>query len=463
MVASQAGGTTVYAFNHVLTLEVAYGLMLYSQRRQLHGAVARWYERLHGDDHPEMLGLLAHHWRCAEDAPRAAACLEKSALRSFSMGFAAAAVDHGLEAAQLLGVRLPRARPGLEQQLQAELQRIQGLLGERRPEQLLDLAPPKDEHANAVIGLLLRMEPAVHVSGQGVLFALIALRCMTLTLENGNGPEAPLAYAMFSIVHSALVRDSRTAFAFSRMALDLDKRQGGRLFVQVAFIHHYFNSHWLQPIDEGAEEVGRAADLGFANGDLLYACFNNSAEVICLAYAGRPLAEVMRLARRNEKRNGRRVLNAAFHCVLQLQFAKAMAGRTTGPLSLSDDEYDEQRELASARSSELHEEAGWYCVAKCRLCYLLGDFPAALQFARDAEPFLPVIARQPAGTGAGGRPGADASRARQHDAGSFASRGAARLAGRGPRARRADPRLGAGRAAQLPASPGLGRGRARPR
>ena len=37
-----------YIFKHIITLEVAYGTLLFSQRRQLHRTVAEWYETTHG-------------------------------------------------------------------------------------------------------------------------------------------------------------------------------------------------------------------------------------------------------------------------------------------------------------------------------------------------------------------------------------------------------------------------------
>ena len=39
-----------YLFKHVVTQEVAYGLLLSDQRRQLHRAVAQWYEQTHAED-----------------------------------------------------------------------------------------------------------------------------------------------------------------------------------------------------------------------------------------------------------------------------------------------------------------------------------------------------------------------------------------------------------------------------
>jgi class 3 adenylate cyclase/tetratricopeptide (TPR) repeat protein len=59
-----------YIFKHIITQEVAYNLMTFSQRRQLHRAVAEWYERAYAGDPAPYYSLLAHHWRQAIDDPR---------------------------------------------------------------------------------------------------------------------------------------------------------------------------------------------------------------------------------------------------------------------------------------------------------------------------------------------------------------------------------------------------------
>jgi class 3 adenylate cyclase/tetratricopeptide (TPR) repeat protein len=50
-----------YLFTHVITQEVAYGLLVFAQRRPLHRAVAEWYEA-NVDDRAPLIPLLAHHW-----------------------------------------------------------------------------------------------------------------------------------------------------------------------------------------------------------------------------------------------------------------------------------------------------------------------------------------------------------------------------------------------------------------
>ncbi|MBI3302237.1 MAG: guanylate cyclase, partial [Deltaproteobacteria bacterium] len=55
-----------YLFKHVITQEVAYNLLLFAQRRELHCAVAEWYERTYTGDLAPFYPLLAHHWSKAE-------------------------------------------------------------------------------------------------------------------------------------------------------------------------------------------------------------------------------------------------------------------------------------------------------------------------------------------------------------------------------------------------------------
>jgi CheY-like chemotaxis protein len=68
-----------YGFARVGIQEAAYNLMLFAQRRQLHRAVAEWYERTYADDAGSCYPLLAHHWRSADEPGKAIHYLEKAA------------------------------------------------------------------------------------------------------------------------------------------------------------------------------------------------------------------------------------------------------------------------------------------------------------------------------------------------------------------------------------------------
>ena len=66
-----------YIFKHAVTQEVAYNLMLYSQRRQLHRAVAEWIEQSNELNIESYYALLSYHWTQAAEAAEATEALPK--------------------------------------------------------------------------------------------------------------------------------------------------------------------------------------------------------------------------------------------------------------------------------------------------------------------------------------------------------------------------------------------------
>ena len=75
-----------YRFRHIIVQQVAYELIPFQQRRQLHRAVAQWYERSYGSNLAEHYPFLAHHWRYAGEPAKALAYLEKAGEQSLSSG-----------------------------------------------------------------------------------------------------------------------------------------------------------------------------------------------------------------------------------------------------------------------------------------------------------------------------------------------------------------------------------------
>ncbi len=67
-----------YIFKQMTTQEVAYNMMLFSQRRELHQAVARWYESAYAEDLSPFYSMLAYHWQAAADTIKAINYLEKA-------------------------------------------------------------------------------------------------------------------------------------------------------------------------------------------------------------------------------------------------------------------------------------------------------------------------------------------------------------------------------------------------
>jgi len=72
-----------FTFRHAITQQVAYDLILYAQRRDLHQAVGAWLEHRHEADLEPVLPLLAFHWKRAEVIPKAVQYLHRAGDQAF--------------------------------------------------------------------------------------------------------------------------------------------------------------------------------------------------------------------------------------------------------------------------------------------------------------------------------------------------------------------------------------------
>ena len=91
----------IYTFSHTITREVAYNLMLFSQRQKLHRAVAEWHETAHSADLSPFYQLLAYHWSKTEDTSRAIYYLERSGEQALRTGVYREAINFLSEALKM--------------------------------------------------------------------------------------------------------------------------------------------------------------------------------------------------------------------------------------------------------------------------------------------------------------------------------------------------------------------------
>lgn len=383
-----------YSFNNTTTHDIAYEMMLFGQRQRLHLDTAVWFEQTFQEALAPNFVRLAYHWEGAGDYQKAADYLEKEAIRSFSAGYAKQSVDFGLRGVALLDVKLERTPAEIGPKIGENMAAIGALLAGRSTADLLHLKPLNDPHTERVLSALLRIAPFAYQSQQIELYALITITSLRITLENGNGLAASDVYSLYSVIHGALTGDRPAAFGWSQLAMDLGQPKGGAIYCRVAFVHVWFHNHWVHPLFSSFPLALSAAEAGFASGEVLFACFNLSAYVVHLAAAGQPLQEVMDAARSHAVLNGRQVHNAMFTIILELQVAKAFAGMNQDLLTLSDDEYDETRDLASICATEFGNQIGYYFIAKVKLHTHVGDWQGALEWAERVTPFLPAVAGQ---------------------------------------------------------------------
>ena len=394
IIREQIDGGNGYSFHNGITREVAYEMILSEQKKKLHQDIANWYETNFQQNLNVLYARLAYHWEKAGNLTRAADYLEKESIHLFSNGFARQSVDVGLKGVNLLGVQIERDPKLIGPAIGANMGRIMALMGDRKPADLTNLPALEDPVTDRILLMLLRIGPLAFQSQQIELFALISLTCLRMTLEQGSGSAAADVYSMYSPIYRGMTGDRAGAYAWSQLALEMDKKNQHSLFSRVAFVHTWFHNHWSHPFHHSLSLSLEAAEHGFATGDILFACFNLSGHVVYMTACGHRLPDIKEKARAHMDRNEKRVMNAAFHLILELQFAKALAGETEHPLSLTDHEYDEGKDLASIFHTELGNQIGYYLVARVKLHLHQGDWKGALDWAEKTIPLRPAIEGQ---------------------------------------------------------------------
>ncbi|MBB3319557.1 putative ATPase/class 3 adenylate cyclase [Rhizobium sp. BK181] len=384
-----------YSFCHGIMRDVAYELMLYGQRKQLHRAIASWYEQNSVLDISRVYALIAHHLEAAGELVRAAHYLRLEAERVFGLGSVRQSLSIGLHGAALLGSQVPVDGAELQRAIGQEMEQITALLGDRRPADLVDLPRLEDEHVASLVPLLLSIAPYAYQSQKPELFALLGARCLRLTLAHGQADFTPDVYAMYSIVHAAMTGDRRTGAAWSDLSMQLQPVIKGASFARCAFINVWFHNHWVGNLEDGIARAAAGADAGLASGEIVYGCFNLTTVVVLLVAAGRPIDVVISTGIALLAQNGGRVRNSAFTLLLELQSARALAGKTRAFDQLSDATVDEEAEFSSMLQARFSNQVACYYTAKLRLAALGGDWRSALSWAEKARVLLPFFAGQP--------------------------------------------------------------------
>ncbi len=104
-----------YLFKHIITQEVAYNLLLFSQRRSLHRAIAEWYESSFMQNIMTYYPVLAHHWKQADVPMKAIEYLEKSGEMAFRNGTYREAIQFFSQALEKAGIVKDANVPPLKQ------------------------------------------------------------------------------------------------------------------------------------------------------------------------------------------------------------------------------------------------------------------------------------------------------------------------------------------------------------
>jgi predicted ATPase/transcriptional regulator with GAF, ATPase, and Fis domain len=365
--AGAAAWATDYALSFALQLERAECLYLAGEFEQA--------ERAHA-------ALLTH----------ARSTLDEAAVHELRVTFYenrsryAEAMASGRDGLALFGLRLASDDDAVDAALEVELDAIQRLLGERPIASLIDLPRMEDLEVRTAMRILTLMWAPVYISGNQRLTSLISATMVRLSLEHGNTEDSAYAYVTHAITVGPVRRRFGAAYEWGELAIAVNERFGDTK--RRAKIHQQIHAHvklWKQPFEACIPHAREAVRAGLEAGDFAYAGYGAATESWPALVACRDLnrfvsdyTPALGFLTRVNMSGFRDALRVVLNWVMALQ------GRTSSPLSLTNEFFDEAAFIERYSSTAPLFMTILRC-ARVHLCVVFDEVDAGLEAVERAR------------------------------------------------------------------------------
>jgi len=275
-----------------------------------------------------------------------------------------------------------------ETEARAEYDRMLRLIDGRPIEALLDLPPMINPDWQAVVEVMLAIEPAARFSNS-YLFAMAIMGVANLSLEHGNCDGSCLGYAHLACVIGPCFGEYHLGFRFGQLSFDLVEQRGLQRFKAKVFTvvgHHVWPR--TRHMGDALSLMRRAFVTAQERGDFTFMAFSFAHVIADRLVLGDPLAEVQAEAER-----GLALMRKARYGMVADCFAAMI--RLIWILRGTKPDYPSFGEgFSDERLYERHLESDpalwiarhFYSIRKMQACYFLGDNAGALKVSANAQP-----------------------------------------------------------------------------
>ena len=276
------------------------------------------------------------------------------------------AIDVAVAGLRLFGLDIPDRvdEPALFGVMQRELGALQGLLGGRDIEELVNLPEMTDPADLAImdyfeeLGLL-----GMFVSP--LLMLIAAFKGIALTIEKGSSRASSPLYSTYGVFLATELKDYESGYRFGRLALEVSRRRGdARAECKSGCWQGICIEHWRAHLGQGVAVLRSSYEIGVRVGDGMFAGFAAFALGMNCLHRGDPLDEALVELQRAISSLAdpeSRGVDIAFR-----QLALCLQGLTTGPGEFDSPGWSEAEFVADLAARGHIMTAQQYYVAKLR-------------------------------------------------------------------------------------------------
>ncbi|MFM0555740.1 AAA family ATPase [Paraburkholderia sediminicola] len=258
--------------------------------------------------------------------------------------------------------------------------------------ELVEAPVATDPAIRAIVNLLLQAMNCAFAA-RPAFYPLITLKAVNLSLQHGNTENSSFAYGNYALMLVSLIGDIPTAVQFSEMSLKLNEKFGNRRLN--GKLLHLYGAHvnfWRCHIAANLPVLERATAACLEVGDLVFAgnvAFNAVWQTI---EKGAALEDVQTLSEKYAALARESHNDAVYELIrVERQFVVSLRGKTTEPLNLNDETFDEAACFEAIIKSNFGCAIGVYRIIKVMLAFLDGRYADALEAADRAEAVLSSV------------------------------------------------------------------------
>jgi predicted ATPase/signal transduction histidine kinase/DNA-binding NarL/FixJ family response regulator/tRNA A-37 threonylcarbamoyl transferase component Bud32 len=297
------------------------------------------------------------------------------------------AVKIGLQALELLGVRLPESPSASD--IQQTLAQTAANLSSKSTEDLFHLPLMTDPEKLAAIRMLISMgSPSYQAAPE--LFPLVVCEQVNLSVEYGNSPFSAYGYVCYGVILNGIVNDIESAYKFGELALRLVERFNAvELKSSISFVAGACTMHGKVHAKETLQLLWEGYQFGLENGHFEYGGYAAVQRCHHSYFIGQELTKLEpEMAAISNALAQLKQENALSWNQIFQQAVLNLLEAPQNPCCLQGTAYQEKDSLPLLLAANDRTGLHYFYVSKLILCYLFGEYHQALDNASQAAQYL---------------------------------------------------------------------------
>ncbi|MEG3841888.1 AAA family ATPase [Microcoleus sp. herbarium14] len=285
------------------------------------------------------------------------------------------------------GIRLPQNPT--QPQVLLGLAKTKLILGNKKPEQLVNLPNMTDPHKLAAMRILSSAASAAYLCAPK-LMPLLVFERVNLSVLYGNTALSAFGYAWYGLILCGILVDIEGGYQFGQLSLQLLERFNATdLRAKVLFMTYTFVSHWRDRIADTMPALLTAYQSGLETGDVEYAAWAALVHSYNRYWTGDNLTEaeagirslITAIAPFNQK-------NGSLYIQIYHQATLNLLGNSSDPSCLSGESYQVAGDIPAQVAANDRTGLFFSYVCQQHLDYLFGNYAASVEKSNAAKPYF---------------------------------------------------------------------------